>query len=216
MVKNYDSIEDYKKVVKSRPCRELLSGGDGECFLKGDIVYKIINRRSMHKLDPNTIITQSDVKSSYVLFPIDIFTCGDKFIGYTTKYVPGDVLLTPYYEDYYCLDHNEERVFNAAVDFIKEIRRLAPTKIHFYDLPCNVLFNGKKFFAIDTCEYSYVPFYDDNEIYELNKGSFCFALETEFYYDMTEKFEYYLEELRKEKEPVKKRVPRHKVSYFDF
>lgn len=72
------------------------------------------------------------------------------------------------------LSVNLSLLLSAIDKFIKDTKLISDKHILTYDMPCNIMFNGVSFGAIDTIHYN---FSDDDEQKIFNKNINCFNLE---------------------------------------
>lgn len=72
------------------------------------------------------------------------------------------------------LSVNLSLLLTAIDKFIRDTKLISDKHILAYDMPCNIMFNGVSFGAIDTIHYN---FSDDDEQKIFNKNINCFNLE---------------------------------------
>ena len=67
-----------------------------------------------------------------------------------------------------------------------------------YELGGNLLFDGRNFYAIDTCEYQYLPNASEEEIVAMNVEMLIYALEMQFMLEENELMSAFLEKMKKQ------------------
>ena len=156
------------------------SGAEGECYLVNNEVYKIYD--PVYELDKYTSnpICKDDLNLESFLFPEEIYTYGEDknvFACKTSPYVEKDVLKISLLRKHIIPDIN--KIKEALKVLIKDIYILSRNNITAIDLAKrNMLFDGDKFYVIDTLDYDIVDEYTylDN-IDLLKKAINCFILD---------------------------------------
>lgn len=157
--------------------KKIGSGNDGDCFLVGNEVYKILNTE--YKKDDNIFICKNDLELDSFLFPTEIYTCNDYIFAYKTPYIPINQLKLKEIRSGNIPDINK---FKKAIDsLMRDISVLSKNNIAAIDLSWrNALFDGERFQIIDTLDYEIVeedPYKDNIE--SLKDIITCFILDCE-------------------------------------
>lgn len=159
------------------------SGSEGEFyFSRADkLGYKIFYNHIDHKIleeDINKIIMDSEVQLESFLFPIDSLVVDGKLAGYISKYKRNNILSD---ENIFEID-----VLNFDFDSLKQAYKLMKIDVSLltdkgiliYDLPNNLVYDGKRLYAIDT--YSYLRS-NDKGLLKQNIDSLDNAIDTIIY-----------------------------------
>ncbi|MBR5370132.1 MAG: hypothetical protein IK137_02380 [Bacilli bacterium] len=172
--------EEAKKLKNNWGKNNLIgTGAEGECYLVKNDVYKIYD--PVYELEKYTHnpICKDDLKLESFLFPEEIYTYGKEnyvFAYKTTPYVE-DVLKISLLRQHIIPDIN--KIKEALKILIKDIYILSRNNVVAIDFAKrNLLFDGEKFYAIDTLDYDIVDEYTylDN-IDLLKKAINCFILD---------------------------------------
>ena len=149
---------EAKLFIKSHALKLVGSGSEGTCYRgKDKKVYKCLNIDRRYPYDVDKIITEEDVKLDSFAFPDELYTVDDGLIGYRTDYVKGNYFSVDNTADIEnIIDLDFEKLATAYKKMLEDIKLLSKEKILVYDLPFNVMFDGEKMTAIDTCAYKRV------------------------------------------------------------
>lgn len=149
---------EAKLFIESHSLRLVGTGSEGTCYRgKDKKVYKCLNIDRRYPYEADKIITKEDVKLSSFAFPDELYTVDNGLIGYRTDYVQGNyfsVENTSDLENIIALDF--EKLEQAYKRMLEDIKLLSEEKVLVYDLPFNVMYDGEKMTAIDTCAYKRV------------------------------------------------------------
>jgi hypothetical protein len=96
---------------------------------------------------------EPDVKLDSFLFPKELYVIGKDIHGYKTDYFPNIFKMG----DGYIRDIDIDALIRAGHKMISDIEVLTKMNYILYDLPYNVLFDGKVLKAIDTLGYYKEP-----------------------------------------------------------
>ena len=105
--------------------------------------------------DAHEIIKNEEVNIDSFIFPETLLIVNGNLYGYITKYIENNLF------DLNMLNFFQEGVIDykalkeAYKAFKKDVIKLSEKKIEIFDLPNNLLFDGSKMYAIDTCSYHY-------------------------------------------------------------
>ena len=158
---HYAQFEHY--VFDNRVLVPIGTGAEGTCYLapKEQNVYKKFYRRNTifpyYKV--SDILTTKDIQIDSFVFP-EVLFCHRKYLyGYLARYISDDLFYLGHRSNYkkmYPIDFEQMR---RAYEWVrKDIERLSNANILMDDLFTNLLFDGQKFYMIDTCGYQVVNF----------------------------------------------------------
>ena len=105
--------------------------------------------------EPEEIIKNDEVNIDSFIFPETLLVVDGYLYGYISKYVNNNLF------DSNMLNFFQEGVIDykalkeAYKIFKKDVYKLSKKNIKIYDLPNNLLFDGERLYAIDTCLYRY-------------------------------------------------------------
>lgn len=152
-------------------------GTEGVCYLGNDgYAYKICDDTCTDEfMDEAGIVLDKDINLDSYLFPIDIYVIDGKVMGYKTKYIKGDRFLN--FNDKK-KDINTDNLEKAYLKLIKDTLLLSEKHVHIYDLPGNLMYDNKSFYAIDTSYYTYVDWPIEKVVMK-NLSSVLYALNSE-------------------------------------
>ena len=146
---SFPSKQDFHRYLVKQIKTEIGEGSEG-------IVYLTHNNETIKEMfinnytyPDNNILMASDVKLDSFLFPKKLFLVNNCIIGYTADYSPnifkfcdGDIH-----------DIDLIALVSAGYKMIRDIKVLTDMKYVLYDMPNNLLFDGKSLKAIDTLQY---------------------------------------------------------------
>ena len=154
---NFDSYDEFVLYRKSKTIRELGAGSEGSCYLGSDgLAYKdLTNGFSKRDYILENVITSSECDNKSFAFPHVLFAVNDELVGYTTNVVKKDITNEKYLSTY-GIDHIDfDKLYSAYQVLYQDSIKLAEKGISIIDLSFNLMFDGEKFTAVDTCEYFY-------------------------------------------------------------
>ena len=174
----FGSVEEFQAYRENKAKFLLGSGSEGCCYLgKDGFAYKDFTEGYYaDNYDLDKVITVDDCTVSSFLFPQVLFAVGDELVGYTSDSVSSDLI------------NNEKMIFEGIDDidfdkfassydvFMADAIKLGEQGITIYDLPYNILFDGERLVAVDTCGY----YYDGNEPVKHNINSVNEAIKLAF------------------------------------
>lgn len=197
---DFKSDVTFAIFLKMKSLMSINAGSEGECFKSNydKDAYKVYFDDEMlftgKDYDPDKIITTHEVDLESFAFPKQLYTVNGVLKGYRTKYVEGDLFSTENTLDItniYMIDFRS--LVNAYLRMKSDVVALSEKHIAIYDLPFNLMFDGKKLTAIDTCGY----YKSDESVLRNNLDSLDLAITSIF--DLWLKNEE-LEPLSKDKE----------------
>lgn len=157
--------DDVSKFLVEHPINdeayELIgSGAEGFCFRGPDNkVYKIFNYEDAVKVNhdvildnPNEVIKKSDCSIEGFAFPEEVYILNGKLFGYKADFIPNDMLLDQnFYDNINTIDI--EKLIRAVRRFKGQVDLLSREMILIEDLSRNLIYDGERIIAIDTCGY---------------------------------------------------------------
>ena len=154
------------------------NGSEGECFLSTNRdVYKIYFNGFLNRgIKPENVITKYELDLPSFLFPKELFIVDGIVMGHVTDYFPGNQFgfdndsLEVYQLDY-------EALANAYDVFLQDLQVLSEHGIFVYELIYNLMFDGEKLVACDTCEYKRYSDFDFEELYQKNVETLDIAID---------------------------------------
>lgn len=180
MIKNFESNSDLKKFLRSKKVKLIGGNTEGNCYLGNDnIVYKTLGIEGFPKVnyDICKIITEDKVKNESFAFPKDLYLINKELTMYSADYAGKDLLNSYNLSSTgLILKLDFKKFSNAYKVMLKNMYKLSKDKIQVKDLPTNIVYDGNKFTAIDTCGYERVD-YDPTK---RNLDSYNCAIETIF------------------------------------
>lgn len=180
---NFKSEKELTEYLKSKRISIIGEGSEGICYKShfDKLAYKIIDSDDnsvsyIPEYNMEDIITEDDIYLSSFLFPKTLITVNGKFRGYTSKAID---------KNYFDINEMLENISNIQIKkllkaykvMLKDIVVLSEQHISIYDLPHNLLFDGEKLYAIDTCCYYRT---DNSNVLESNIKSLNCAIKTIF------------------------------------
>lgn len=154
-----------KCIKKEKYLLKYGQGGEGSCYLIKGNVYKAFH---CGWCSTNNTICKDDLNLESFLFPNEIYTYDQGvFACKTDTYISDNQINT------HNLDNgkfpNIDNIRKALVPLIEDIYTLSKNHIRVVDLAWrNLLFDGGKFYVIDTLNYIEENEKDENEIFEAN------------------------------------------------
>lgn len=129
-----------------------------DLFLDGD--------EEEYMYDKNEILRFNNIVNDTYVFPEDVVSINNKVVGYISKYVQGKSLykINP-------LLIKLDDFTNSINSVIKDTDKLTRESIATYDVMYNIMYSNKKFYIIDTDEYSYT-FKDLKRLSKDNNSNF--------------------------------------------
>ena len=171
IIKSFQCNRDVEKFIEDHSFRLIGSGSEGSCYQGYDgKVYKYIDMPLDKEYDPEEMITEDEVSLPSFAFPEELYSVNYQLRGYRTKRVKKDIFSvenTSFIESLASLDF--EKVSSAYKLLLEDVKTLSCLRIVIFDMAMNLMFDGEKMVAIDTCGYKRVsyPCLDEN-IHSLN------------------------------------------------
>lgn len=161
-IMTFNNLDEYNDFIKSKLLlKKLGDNSENVCYLSSqdNLVYKILlyslyeARSNSYKLPE--IITTKDIKLESFAFPQELHAILQKLVSYSAEYIPLDLFnyhdLVTKPESIYKIDFDSLK--NAYDKMLKDIEKLSQENIKIVNLPCNLIFTGKRLVGIDTCFY---------------------------------------------------------------
>ena len=156
----FDSNKKYHDFVVTQRKNEIGEGAEGIVYItkNNEVIKEIFNAREKYPNDD--LLMESDIKLDSFLFPKELYVCRNEIIGYKTDYFRN------IFRDFdgNIKDIDLDAVVKAGYKMMKDVEILSKMDYILYDLPYNVLFDGKVLKAIDTLGY----YKDSNETLHKN------------------------------------------------
>lgn len=145
----FDSTKKYHDFVLKQKKREIGEGSEGVVYItkNNDVIKEIINYKDKYPNDE--ILMESDIKLDSFLFPKELYVWNNFILGYKTDYFRN--IFRDFDGDIRDIDLNA--VVKAGYKMMKDVEVLSKMDYILYDLPYNVLFDGKTLKAVDTLGY---------------------------------------------------------------
>lgn len=177
-IKSFKCEWEVKLFIESHAMKLVGSGSEGSCYVGKDRkIYKYLDFNTESSYPAEEIITQEEVDIPSFAFPEEVYTVGEKVRGYRTRFIPNDLFGEDRIFDIEnMVDIDSASIVSAYEAMLEDIRLLSEESILIFDLPFNLMFDGEKFTAIDTCGYKKVGY---NPIQD-NIKSLNYAIESLF------------------------------------
>ena len=141
--------ENFKSSIKKH--KSLRPGGEGTCYVVGNSVYKLYKEDR----DIENPIGKEDLDLESFLFPEEIYRCNNKIFSYKTPYIENNEFIIKTFRNWKIPDIN--KIKKALIPLIRDIYVLSKNNIEAIDLTWrNALFDGERFYIIDTLDYETV------------------------------------------------------------
>lgn len=158
----FKDIDEFYQFLRTKLLlKKLGNSSEGSCYLsyQDNLAYKILEYSlfeavsNTHKL--SEIITTKDINLKSFAFPQELYSISQKLVGYKTEYITpdlfnyNDLIMKP--ESIYRINFNSLKT--SYDKMLKDVEKLSQENIKIIDLPCNLMFTGKRLVGIDTCFY---------------------------------------------------------------
>jgi len=159
-IMNFRSTREFSEYLKKNCILQRVVGvaSEGICYPDKlhQYAYKVFHMGEAPDREfADKIITTEDIQLDSFAFPITLFTSPDSFLGYTSNLVHKDLFSS---EMTYYLENIREfpfdKLLKAYDKMISDVEKLSKEQIRIFDLPFNLLFDGERLTAIDTCYYT--------------------------------------------------------------
>lgn len=152
-MKKFDNNIEFLNFLADRMLRKEGSGSEGTFYYsrnekKG---YKLFDEPT--KYDVSKIIMESEVCLDSFIFPEELLMVNDEFKGYTSRIIRNNIFSNERVDMIDPGSIDFENLKNAYKLMKIDTARLSEKGIAVFDLPGNIVYDGKRFYAIDTCSY---------------------------------------------------------------
>lgn len=168
------SDEEYDIFMKLPNILPVLGeGAEGTCVLATDgYAYKIYDGICDHEYDIDSIIMADEYDLKSFAFPNKLFIHDGELCAYRMK------LVYPNLFDIESVDLIKKRALDKAIDqYIEDLEVISKDGILTYELPYNLMFDGKRLVGVDTPSYKKCDYNTFNE----NLDILGYALDAEYY-----------------------------------
>lgn len=177
----FSSSNDLSFYLIKKWLRYVDSGSEGKFYISDidGMGYKIFSKeeflRPLYK--PSNIIMDEEVNIESFMFPESLLIVDGELHGYVTRVVEKN-LFSNWMKEFFTSDGVNFHKFKLAYQNFKlDVALLTSKKIKICDLANNLLFDGEKFYAVDTCSYSYS---DEEDLLAVNFKSLEDAMDVIF------------------------------------
>lgn len=177
----------FDQEIKSKLVHKLGIGSEGACYEYKGSAYKIIFDKNVisntcgvldYMENPSNILTVDDIDLPSFVVPEEIYATKDWLLGYKSKLIKNDLFDVQNFstlEDFSKINFNNlSKAYKMMLD---DVDLLSKDKIKLYDLTFNLIFDGKKLTAIDTCGYKRVK----DDVTKDNRDCLAIAIEDLFH-----------------------------------
>ena len=145
--------DDLIKYAEKNNFKVIGNGSEGTAYLLNDSrVLKVIENDFIPKMYSKDIIMHDDFDMESFLFPYRIYFYDRQVVGYVTEYFKGNI-----FDGVSNKEINLDSLAEAREKMIDEIRTLTKENYFLYELPRNLLFDGKRLAAVETLDFYVKP-----------------------------------------------------------
>ena len=159
-IKNFKCGWQVKLFIEANSIELIGSGSEGSCYRGRDNkVYKFIEFDKPNDYNVEELITDDEIHLDSFAFPEELYVVGTQLKGYRSELVERDLFAVSNTVDIETIDCiNFHNLSNAYKVMLIDVARLSNKNVLIYDLPFNLMFDGDKLTAIDTCGYKRVDY----------------------------------------------------------
>lgn len=161
-IKNFDCDDQLFDFIRSHTISEMGRGSEGICLRgKDGYAYKQIDPGVSfgRGYEIENIITTEDIDLPSFAFPKELYGVNNELRGYKTILVENDLFRPDNTTYISTIDTiNFKNLAKAYNEMAADVLTLSDEGILMYDFPFNVLFDGEKLIAVDTCGYKRVDY----------------------------------------------------------
>ena len=183
---NDEEYDSFMKLPSELPI--LGEGAEGTCVLGVDgYAYKIYDGITDYEYDIDNIVMSSDYNLKSFAFPNRLYVHDGELCAYRMK------LIYPNLFDVENSDLIKKRDLLKAIDrYVKDLEIISRDGILTYELPYNLMFDGKYLVGVDTPSYKKT----DHDTFKENLEILEYALDSEYYFlkEKGSKLEYPLDD----------------------
>ncbi len=183
----YENRLLFDKEVKSKLSYKIGSGSEGVCYDHKGYAYKILfDKKEINDTcgildymeNPSNILTVEDVDLPSFAFPKEIYATKNWLLGYKSRLIKNDLFDVKNLNSSNDLTKiNFNNLAHAYKVMLEDVDLLSKEKIKIYDLTFNLIFDGKKLTAIDTCGYERVK----DDVMQDNRDCLATSIEDLFH-----------------------------------
>ena len=157
-IKNFSCRKDFISFMKQNAYKLVGYGSEGKCYLgREKKVYKCMYPSKYSPYNIGEIITTKDVQIPSFVFPEELYAVDDLLNGYRTEYVKRDLFRVENVVDLESIaDLDFETLASAYKEMLRDMKELSKQHIQVFDFMFNIMYDGEKIKAIDTCGYKRV------------------------------------------------------------
>lgn len=164
-IRSFNCEDDLFRFFRKNVVSILGTGGEGACYRGYDNqAYKLFNPRISTfycEYDPKNIVTKDDFDMESFAFPTELYVINNELRGYKSELIEGNLFSAENISNLASIRHiNFDNLSKAYYNMAKDVIELSSNKVLIEDMPFNVIFDGERLTAIDTCDYrkvDYVP-----------------------------------------------------------
>lgn len=176
------STFDLMKVyisLKGELIKKIGDGSEGTCYLSSDgCVYKIYDGPYDFHINPQNVITKDEIDLDSFNFPREVYVVNGEVKGYKSDYIPNNKFNISWDNDEeFELDF--ESLAKAYDVFLQDVHVLSEKGIFLFELCFNLMFDGNRLVACDTCEYERYNDFDFEKLYLKNVDTLDYAIDQE-------------------------------------
>ena len=176
------STFDLMKVfisLKGGFIKKIGEGSEGSCYLSSDgYVYKLYDGICDSHINPENVITKDELDLDSFNFPREVYVVNGEVKGHKSDFFPHNKFVFYWDSDEdFQLDY--EALANAYDAFIQDIHKISEAGILLFELCYNLMFDGKRLVACDTCEYKKLNDFDFEELFLKNVDNLDYAIDQE-------------------------------------
>lgn len=154
----FHNKKEFKEFIISKKLYKIDGGAEGEFYIstmdrKGYKIFFNFEKYCMPIYEIDKVIMNDEVNIDSFIFPEELLIVNDQIKGYVTKYVSKNMLLDNNLIsidiDNFDFKSFKEAYINMKIDIVL----LSEKHIAVYDILNNLIYNGKKLYAIDTLGY---------------------------------------------------------------
>jgi hypothetical protein len=169
--------------------RKVGEGSEGSCYLSSDgFVYKLYDGPCENHINQENVITKDEIDLESFNFPREVYIVNGEVRGHKSDFFPHNRFGFDTIE-YFELDY--EALAKAYDVFLQDVHKLTEKGIYLFELCYNLMFDGIRLVACDTCDYRKLSNFDFEELFKKNVEIVDYAIDQELVLKaQTEEIEY--------------------------
>lgn len=158
---NFSSRAYLRDFINKKWLKPIESGSEGLFYYSqiDKMGYKIFFPNDEEYVrpfyEPSDIIKNDMVNIDSFIFPETLLVVNGNLAGYITKYIDNNLFDTSMLNFFQEGKIDYKALKSAYKIFRSDVHKISKKHIKIYDLPNNLLFDGERLYAIDTCAYHY-------------------------------------------------------------